>query len=291
MVDSNNTSCPNCGKDYIKEFSYCPHCGQANKKLNLSFNFVISEFLLANFNVDSKLITTLKLLLFKPAKLTHEFLDGKRTKYISPIRLYLLISLIYFFILSFSVDSESDIVDFNDNEEQEALTGTEKSTTIDFSTIQDNDSVDLVTESSIEMLFKEKLKLLNTKSGRKVFWDTFRKNISTGMFLLMPLTAFILLLLFYKGSYYFEHLILVIHLQSVWFIVFTLFNLIQLLTKKTFTSFEFLLLIFVTIFWIKRFYSLSKRKAVWKTFLFLSAFSFLLLLFFVSVLALSVVFM
>jgi hypothetical protein len=102
MIESNKTTCPNCGNDFDKSFAYCPYCGQANKKLNLSFKYVVSEFLAASFNVDSKLFITLKLLLLKPAKLTHEFLAGKRAKYISPIRLYLLISLVYFFILTFT---------------------------------------------------------------------------------------------------------------------------------------------------------------------------------------------
>jgi len=291
MVENNNITCPNCGNEFDKEFTYCPHCGQANKKLNLGFKFVLSEFLSASFNVDSKLLLTMKLLLFKPAKLTHEFLDGRRTKYISPIRLYLLISLIYFFILSFSINSESDIIDFDDNEEQEILTSTKNDTTIDYSAIHNQDSVDVDSTDRYTKLLDEKLKLLKSKSGKKVFWDTFRKNLSTGMFLLMPLTAIILLLLFYKGSYYFEHLILVIHLQSVWFIVFILFMLLKLLTGKSFVSIELLLLLFITFYWIKQFYKISIKKAVWKTFLFLSFFGFILGLFFLAVLVISVLLM
>ncbi len=44
----------------------------------------------------------LKLLLFSPAFLTSEYLKGRHKKYISPIRIYLIISLIYFFTLSIS---------------------------------------------------------------------------------------------------------------------------------------------------------------------------------------------
>jgi hypothetical protein len=45
----------------------------------------------------------------------------------------------------------------------------------------------------------EKSRYIKTENGKRVFWDKFRKNVSAGMFLLMPVTALILMLLFYKN--------------------------------------------------------------------------------------------
>jgi hypothetical protein len=47
-------------------------------------------------HLDGKIFRTLKLLVTKPGALTLEFFRGRRARYISPIRLYLTCSLLYF---------------------------------------------------------------------------------------------------------------------------------------------------------------------------------------------------
>ena len=47
---------------------------------------------------DSRLIRTVRLLLRHPGQLTHEFLAGKRSRYILPLRLYLIASVAYFLV-------------------------------------------------------------------------------------------------------------------------------------------------------------------------------------------------
>ncbi len=290
MPDKSYKTCPNCQHKFKKEFDYCPHCGQANRDLNLNFRFVFSEFLSANFNLDSEILLTLKLLLLKPGMLSREFLAGKRTKYISPIRLYLLISLVYFFILSVKQPS-SDIVKIGADAEVTDSIAAKNKKTDDFiaenNELEESDSL-----TGLEKFIVKKLKMLDTKEGNKAFWQSLRKTISTGMFLLMPLTALILMVLFYKGSYYFEHLIFVIHLQSVLFIISILYNLITWIGDIPGILIpEFMLMTFIIFYWIKNFYNLKTGKAIWKTILFLFLFSLLLLLFFIIVIVFSVIVM
>jgi hypothetical protein len=52
----------------------------------------VHEFL----HLDGKILQTMKLLAFRPGELTREFIAGRRVRYISPIRLYLTWSLIFF---------------------------------------------------------------------------------------------------------------------------------------------------------------------------------------------------
>jgi len=290
MPDKSYTICPNCQHKFKKEFDYCPHCGQANKDLNLNFRFIFSEFLSANFNLDSKILLTLKLLLLKPGMLSREFLAGKRTKYISPIRLYLLVSLVYFFILSVKQPS-SDIVQIGTDVEVTDSIATKDEKAADFVTVKDGfKESDSLTD--LEKFIMKKLKMLDTKEGNKAFWQSLRKTISTGMFLLMPLTALILMALFYKGSYYFEHLIFVINLQSVLFIISILYNLITWIGNiPGILILEFMLMTCIIFCWIKNFYNLKTRKAIWKTILFLFLFSLLLLVFFIIVIVFSVIVM
>jgi hypothetical protein len=53
---------------------------------------VTHEFL----HVDSKIFRTVKHLLLTPGFLTREYFNGRRTRYVSPIRIYLVFSVIYF---------------------------------------------------------------------------------------------------------------------------------------------------------------------------------------------------
>lgn len=51
-------------------------------------------------HLDGKILRSAGLLLFKPGELTREFLDGKRVRAVSPIRLYLLCSVLFFATMS-----------------------------------------------------------------------------------------------------------------------------------------------------------------------------------------------
>ena len=50
------------------------------------------------FDWDGRTLTTLKLLMLSPGKLTREYVQGHRKKYTSPIRIYLVVSFLFFFI-------------------------------------------------------------------------------------------------------------------------------------------------------------------------------------------------
>jgi hypothetical protein len=283
MEDEKKIICANCSSVFDKEYNFCPYCGQENRDLKLSFKHVVSDFLSGLFNVDNKLFVTLKLLLFKPAFLTREYVEGKRTKYISPVRLYLFISLVYFFIISFT--TSSNIVDIGAKERGEADTAAME-TVNNVTGLSVNDKSE--TLPYFLRVIVEKSRYIKTENGKRVFWDKFRKNVSAGMFLLMPVTALILMLLFYKNHYYLEHLILIIHLQSLWFLLFIVTILLNIMSGWDMFVLEMILLISVTVFWIKVYYRQKVFQAIWKTFIFFTFFTFVLFLFFVITILISV---
>jgi hypothetical protein len=49
-------------------------------------------------HLDGKIVRTMKLLIAKPGMLTNEFLIGRRQRYISPLRVYLTCSLLFFLL-------------------------------------------------------------------------------------------------------------------------------------------------------------------------------------------------
>jgi len=294
--------CPNCENEFDNEFAFCPYCGQKNKTLNLHLKHFLHDFLSGAFNIDSKFFLTFKTLVFYPGKLSKEFLSGKRTKYLPPVRIYLIVSLVYFTMLSFL---SSDMVNINEDEKQ--LTQSETYATADSTDVSDyhnsviadsvrqrevesnkqddysflvtlnnldalNDSAvdSLGSESTIEKGLDKTLKRLKTKEGKKAFSALFRKFTSIGMFILMPLTAFIFFLMFYKGTYYIQHLVFVLHLQSLIFILFVVFNLVELLIDNTFISMlNFSVFLFLLVIWIKNFYMVSWWHSIWKSIVFL----------------------
>ncbi len=227
--------CPNCGNSFDPDFNYCPYCGQENKPLDLRLKHLIREFLSANFNLDSKLLITLRLLIFHPAKLTQDYLSGKRQKYITPVRLYLIISLFYFLVLSLNPSSISINIKTTGNEVNKELTNSQLGKTI-----------------------WKKVTILQTPRGKKLFWQKMQNNFSAAMFLFIPLTALVLSLLFPGPPYYAWHLVFTIHLQSLIFITLTLLNIIFLVTRSDWITFVKLLTVLdLSFIWLKKFYRLT----------------------------------
>src|SRR5216117_2297721 len=58
---------------------------------------LLNEFL----NWDSKFFATIGLLIVRPWKLTNQFLAGHRVRYVHPLRLYLLASILFFFAVNY----------------------------------------------------------------------------------------------------------------------------------------------------------------------------------------------
>jgi len=103
--------CKNC--DNILKGKYCSKCGQKDVQI-LKLNQVIIDFFDEVLNFDSRLFRTLKYLILKPGFLTKEYWNGKRMKYISPFRLIILTSFIYFIILPYLLDTSNTLVEAPD---------------------------------------------------------------------------------------------------------------------------------------------------------------------------------
>ena len=93
--------CNNCNSELTG--LYCSDCGQKDTDL-LSVKVIMKEFTDNVFSFDSRFFITLKYLITKPGFLTLEYWAGKRTKYLPPLRLYLVISILYFFITSCNIN-------------------------------------------------------------------------------------------------------------------------------------------------------------------------------------------
>src|SRR6266446_4597920 len=93
------THCENCGAQL--EGHWCAKCGQPAIDYRRSFRHVTADLLNEFLNWDSKFFATIGLLLTRPWKLTNEFLAGHRVRYVHPLRLYLLASILFFFAVNY----------------------------------------------------------------------------------------------------------------------------------------------------------------------------------------------
>jgi len=91
--------CLNCGYTLNEVYNWCPNCGQENNDHNVKLSTLIAEFFSNYFGVDSRFWGTFKPFFFNPGYLTNQFNQGRRKAFVHPIRLYLVVSLIYFFVL------------------------------------------------------------------------------------------------------------------------------------------------------------------------------------------------
>ena len=103
--------CQNCGETLLGE--HCYACGQPTKGLVRHFSSIIGDFMDSVFELDSRILRTLGPLLFRPGYLSEEYFAGRRVRYVSPVRLFVFLSLFAFFAaqLSFNIDNNrSDVI-------------------------------------------------------------------------------------------------------------------------------------------------------------------------------------
>ena len=88
--------CLDCGQKLEEKDNYCPNCGQENSEKQLSLKNLLEDFLSNYFSFDSKLGRSLWFFFLKPGYLTSSYNEGKRIRYIRPLRLYLIITFLFF---------------------------------------------------------------------------------------------------------------------------------------------------------------------------------------------------
>lgn len=85
--------CLNCGT-HQGDANYCPTCGQFNNSHKPSILELIRDALENLFAFDSRFYRSLIPLLWRPGRLSRDFNEGKRSRYVLPIRLFILITIL-----------------------------------------------------------------------------------------------------------------------------------------------------------------------------------------------------
>lgn len=107
-------ACLNCGTPLKGPFCY--YCGQPDRNFLRFFPALLRELLEDVLEFDSRFMRTMKPLLFKPGRLTRDYLEGRRFRYTPPLRLYLFSSIAFFVVaavlstnaIELSIDRDRD---------------------------------------------------------------------------------------------------------------------------------------------------------------------------------------
>ena len=104
-------ACQNCGTALLGP--HCYRCGQPVKGLVRHFTSIIGDFFDSVFDFDSRTIRTLWPLFARPGYLSCEYFEGRRVRYVSPVRLFFFLTIVAFFVGSLTLHMESDGVDLD----------------------------------------------------------------------------------------------------------------------------------------------------------------------------------
>lgn len=145
-------TCLNC--NHVVADRFCPNCGQENTESRKTFYHLFFHFFEDLTHYENAFWKTIKNLILRPASLTKEYLSGKRLSYLAPVRLYIFISFVTFFLISLFPSTVEEEIKSEKNKTEESQP---KKTNNGFIVIKDKE----VDDKKTDTLSSQELKLKN----------------------------------------------------------------------------------------------------------------------------------
>jgi len=252
--------CANCGSDL--HGAYCSVCGQRARHHSHSVLGLISEAAEVLTHADSSLWRTLRPLLFQPGMLTQKYLQGRRVSYLSPFRLYILLSVIFFMVFAFTGPVSTRSMPSNPTEAQAnkimgpsgehsvgSPVGSAPATPSELagppqsqvaspinaeSTVYPQELVKLCSSSVSDMPGPDWIRRPFLNACLKSHADQTRElgrdfihDLGRAMFVFLPVLALLLTGLYAGAGHHFvDHLLLLVHNQACLFLVMSVYLLL-----------------------------------------------------------------
>lgn len=220
-----NKTCLNCGA--FVDRNHCPKCGQENSESRQSFHHLFTHFVFDLFHYDNAFWRTIKYLFASPARLSLEYMSGKRKSYVNPFSLYIFISFLAFFIPSVlpeatksemskeEVTMSIDTITAN-KELRDGLKEISNIPKTVVNSVSKDASEVKKSDSKTEAVIHNIIENLKDKQKKDQAIEFFIHNIPKVLFIYMPIFAFWLWLFNNKKKrYYFDSGIFTLHFFSV----------------------------------------------------------------------------
>lgn len=92
---SERDACTNCDAPMAEE--YCAACGQRRfRPQDRTLGHLLASFFGAITDLDGRFWRSIKATLLRPGLIARDYMEGRRARWISPVRLFLLANLLYF---------------------------------------------------------------------------------------------------------------------------------------------------------------------------------------------------
>jgi hypothetical protein len=235
--------CHNCG---IRLFGkYCAACGQKALPLSVTLHDFFHELTHETLHLDGRVFQTIRRLLLWPGFLTREYIQGRRARWISPIRLYLVCSVAYFALSSFTGFRVGVYDRPTDGGWRFRLgTGAQAGITAENEPDAEDEAKKLGFESFAAMR--------DAVNHAILVW------VPRVMFVLMPLFAW-LVALAYRGvdRNYLHHLIFAVHVHAAWFAAAAVAKAVEIASSPIGQLLEAVVIVFgvaYTVFAFRRVY-------------------------------------
>ncbi|MCY3565508.1 MAG: DUF3667 domain-containing protein [Gammaproteobacteria bacterium] len=241
--------CGNCGVALLG--TYCSDCGQEDRAVRRPFWRILRQLFHAVFELDGRVYRSLYFLYTRPGFLSTEYLNGRRARYTPPLRMFLVLSISFFLIVSIAGTFGSIFLDEADlnvalaagETDAEALQQSNQPIRdLIAGETEDEDLAELDLSAQDVRAFLEQLEFpfLPAATGQQLqefivdqatdnyaemredplgfFRDFIGESleyVTIFILLMMPLLALVQWALFiFKGRYYVEHFILTLHNHS-----------------------------------------------------------------------------
>jgi len=228
-------SCRNCGT--VTQGNFCQQCGQATHLHVPSAREFLHEFIAHYVALEGKLWHSLKLLIFKPGLLTREYIEGRRIRYVEPLRLYLSFSIIFFFVIKMSGVGMMGGHERTPRAEKAAKARVEQTAQTEQTPVaappqEEKEKVKRGTDELKDIedispaLAKrvERIASMPREQQEELLKRTFFSYAPYAIFLMMPVFALYLKLLYLgSGRRYGEHFLFALHSNAFAFLMLSLF--------------------------------------------------------------------
>ncbi|HZD51676.1 MAG TPA: DUF3667 domain-containing protein [Woeseiaceae bacterium] len=225
-------TCLNCGA--VLTGQYCANCGQRARSRLISLWELLRDAVGDLFELDSRLWRTLTPLTVHPGRLTREYLMGRRARYMPPFRTYLGLSLVFFLVAFFDPGEQFGLL----FEPVEPTADAAKREPCEIEDFENLELPEWMARRLTPQRLQEMCERVRADNGR-AFLGQLADNIPASLFVLLPLIALVLKVLYPMSKrYYAEHVLFVLHFHAFVFLILTLDVLFSRLARML--SLEFL---------------------------------------------------
>lgn len=229
---SDSPFCHNCGIRLTGPF--CAACGQKALPLAVTLHDFFHELIHETLHVDGRIVQTVRRLMLSPGFLTREYLQGRRARWLSPIRMYLIFSIAFFGL--------SALTGVRVTADRSGGRWTFTFPNVPRSGPAVSDSQEAEAHAK-ELGFESVADMGDSVDHAVLVW------VPRVMFVLLPLFAWLVALAYGRvDPNYLHHVIFAVHVHAAWFAAAAIAKAAELVSRPVGDALRLLVVVFAVVY-------------------------------------------